>query len=716
MRLLSERGELTGDGIGGSESIRIPEGVREVIGQRLNRLSERCNQVLTIASTLGRQFDFRVMCALISDAGEQELLAVIDEALDARLVYEVAGGVERYQFSHALVQQTLASELSSSRRVRLHAHIAEVLEELGGAEVEAHAVELAFHFVRAQPVLGTEKLVRYSLLAGEQALATYAWEDALDHFQRALQAKENQHVDSQSAAILNGLGQAYAALFQALEAWDCLRRSFDYYAEVGDVERAVAVAEYPIVLSPGDRVVTPVLERALSLVPSGSQRTARLLSRYGFALFWESGNYAKAEDAFRQALSLARRENDVRREIEILNTAANVDTLCLRWKQSLERSLRAVELALAVGDPQLEMPARHWAALVLMALGEVGKADSQVESLWSQARRSRNRVWLAWSYNDKAEVSRLRGAWWAAREFSDRSLEIIGWERHHSIARRALMEYEAGDVGQGGTYLEGLLDAARAAPPGPTQERSFVAMVIPAIARITGNSEYFNEAQAAAEAASSSTSLLYAMYTSIGLALMAVTRGDSMAALQQYEALQPHRGAMFPFGAMGVDRLLGLLAQVIGKLDDAINHYTDAVDFCQKAGYRPELAWTYHDCADAMLERNGPGDGDKAMSLIDEGLVIAQDLGMGPLRENLDALRATVGTLPDMPPQVPGGLTPREVEVLRLVASGKSNPEIAEQLVISINTVARHISNIFSKTDVANRAEAAVYASQHGLL
>jgi pimeloyl-ACP methyl ester carboxylesterase/DNA-binding CsgD family transcriptional regulator len=62
------------------------------------------------------------------------------------------------------------------------------------------------------------------------------------------------------------------------------------------------------------------------------------------------------------------------------------------------------------------------------------------------------------------------------------------------------------------------------------------------------------------------------------------------------------------------------------------------------------------------------------------------------------------------------GLSSREMEVLRLIGAGRSNQQIAEELVISINTVARHVSNIFTKIDAANRAEAAVYAQRAGLL
>jgi DNA-binding NarL/FixJ family response regulator len=63
----------------------------------------------------------------------------------------------------------------------------------------------------------------------------------------------------------------------------------------------------------------------------------------------------------------------------------------------------------------------------------------------------------------------------------------------------------------------------------------------------------------------------------------------------------------------------------------------------------------------------------------------------------------------------PDGLSPREIDVLRLIAAGRSNQQIAGALVISVNTVNRHVSNIFDKIGVANRAQAAVYAKDHRL-
>ncbi len=83
------------------------------------------------------------------------------------------------------------------------------------------------------------------------------------------------------------------------------------------------------------------------------------------------------------------------------------------------------------------------------------------------------------------------------------------------------------------------------------------------------------------------------------------------------------------------DRILGLLAQKLGNLDQAAAHFEDALAFCRKAGYRPELAWTCCDYADTLLQRNEPGDRVKATSLLDESLAISSELGMRPLMERV---------------------------------------------------------------------------------
>jgi ATP/maltotriose-dependent transcriptional regulator MalT len=201
-----------------------------------------------------------------------------------------------------------------------------------------------------------------------------------------------------------------------------------------------------------------------------------------------------------------------------------------------------------------------------------------------------------------------------------------------------------------------------------------------------------------------------------GLALIAVQRNDVAEAAKQYSALESLRGTIQYFSLISNDRLLGLLTQTMGNLGKATEHFEAALAFCRRAGYRPELAWSLCDYADVLLQRNQPNSQIEARSLLEEAFTISGDLGMKPLmgrvRERLEGLESQ--SIPT--PAYPHGLTQREAEVLRLIGQGKSNPQIAEELVISLNTVARHASNIFTKIGCSSRAEAAAYAVRHGLV
>jgi DNA-binding NarL/FixJ family response regulator len=118
--------------------------------------------------------------------------------------------------------------------------------------------------------------------------------------------------------------------------------------------------------------------------------------------------------------------------------------------------------------------------------------------------------------------------------------------------------------------------------------------------------------------------------------------------------------------------------------------------------------------ARALLALDRPGDRQQAAALLDEVVATAQELGIRGLGERAGALRAAALAAPPVPVW-PAGLTDREVEVLRLIAAGRSNRAIAQALFISPNTVLHHVSSIFAKLGVANRAAAAAYATRRGL-
>ena len=140
-----------------------------MIGRRSNRLPQMRNDALTVASVLGREFTMSQLKPVVEEVTEDRLFEILEEALAARVIEELPQSVGRYQFTHALIQETLSGELSTTRKVRLHAQIAQALEELYGDAADAHAAELVHHYSEAEAMIGSEKLVRYSLLAGERA-------------------------------------------------------------------------------------------------------------------------------------------------------------------------------------------------------------------------------------------------------------------------------------------------------------------------------------------------------------------------------------------------------------------------------------------------------------------------------------------------------------------------------------------------------------------
>ncbi len=663
-----------------------------------------------------------VLNHLTQPATEDQLLELLDEALEARVIEELPHAVGRYQFTHALIQETLTEELPLARRTRLHGRIGEAMEDLWGANAETHAAELAHHFAESQAVNGDQRLILYSQLAGEQALAAYAHEEALQHFQRALDAKEGQPMDAQTASILAGLGWAQAATFERhriREVMATLSRAVDYFAQAGEVERVVAIAEYPFYPLLGQSTGNAqLIASALALVTAESPAAGRLLSRYGRVMGSEEGDYPSAQQAFTQALAIARRDGNLTLEMGVLAESANVDMLHTRFQETLDKSERAIELARQVDDPQAEALARYSSALSHIALGDLGGVSFQSSKLLDTAEKLRDRFWLTVALRSHEDQAHLVGDWPTARSYSDRGLAMSPAECRN-LCTRTLLEYQTGNFAEGAPYLQRLVEVMRQAPSGATLEHAHTAMVIPLVARISGEADLLEVAENAAATVLGSAPRVGDIdwATRIGLGVLAAGRNDATAAQEHYPCLLPVRGTLVLFGMIATDRVLGLLAQTMENLDQAVAHFEEGWSFCRRAGYRPELGWVCCDYAGALLQRASvssaqarPDDREKARSLLEESRSIAVELGMPPLKERSQDRLDLMAASPVATPSYPAGLSQREVEVLRLIAAGKSNREIAEELFISLNTVANHVRNILAKTATANRAEAAAFA------
>jgi DNA-binding CsgD family transcriptional regulator len=190
--------------------------------------------------------------------------------------------------------------------------------------------------------------------------------------------------------------------------------------------------------------------------------------------------------------------------------------------------------------------------------------------------------------------------------------------------------------------------------------------------------------------------------------------GDTDMAADLYTELTPHAGGIVTIGH-GVacygsaDRYLGIVAAMCGEREVACAHLETALAVDRGMGAWTWLAHTqYH--LGRLLLADRDGDRVRGRELMQAADVLADRIGMPVL---LGRIRAQGGLPARRPP--PDGLSPRELQILRLVAQGMSNREIGTELVVSEHTAANHVRSILRKTGCANRTEAASYAYQRGL-
>jgi len=176
VRMLISEGKIDSE----TSAFEIPDGVRESIRRRLAALSSETQTVLSIASAIGNEFDFR----LLERASGIPAAQVAEQLEDAMRVGIVTGGGTQFRFSHALVREALYKDLPASRRIELHGLIGAAIEEIHENDLGSHLAVLAHHFSAANV---TEKAIQYLIGAGEAASAVFAYHEARLHWDEALE-------------------------------------------------------------------------------------------------------------------------------------------------------------------------------------------------------------------------------------------------------------------------------------------------------------------------------------------------------------------------------------------------------------------------------------------------------------------------------------------------------------------------------------------------
>jgi predicted ATPase/DNA-binding CsgD family transcriptional regulator len=728
VRLLASQGRLDHPGTGGPVVAGgLPEGVKAVVAERLDRLSDGCRRVLEVAAVLGRDFQLRVLQPA-TGLDADRLLELLEEAEAARVVGPIAGALGRWRFVHALVREVLYEGLPTARRVRLHGRIGEALEAVCAADPGPHLAELAHHFVAAAPG-GEEtvaRAVRAATLAGRRALELLAWEEAAGLFERALEALELAERPDQRerCELLLDLGEARMAASDVAAARAA-------YQQAGELARRIGAAELlaQAGLGLGQEItywiVNPVevglLEEALATLGEGdSGLRARVLARLARALLFTpqaDRRLALSE----QAIELARRLGDPATLAAVL-----YDRHLAIWGperagvagERLAAATELVRLAERVGDRAMALRGRGLRRADLLELGDLAGFDADLAAAEQTAAELRQlhyrwqlplshavRATLAGRFAEAEEQAALALA--IGRRAGDQAAELV------YTGAVGAMRFIQGRVGEA-VELFGELTARF--PAAPVYRTALAAALAEAGRADQARAEV--ERLTADDLATLPRDPTWSN-TLATLALACYHLGDTELAVKLYGLLAPYADRNVTLGRFGsvclgpAAHFLGLLDLTLGRPEPALRRFQDAAALAGRMQARPMLAWCREGQARALLALDRPGDRQQAAALLEEVAATARELGIHGLGDRADELLMELAA--PAAPAWPAGLTGREVEVLRLIAAGRSNRAIAETLFISPNTVLRHVSNIFAKTGVANRAEAAAYATRQGL-
>ena len=296
------------------DEIGIPEGIREVVGRRLSVLSEAGNRALAIAAVIGAQFDLATIESAGGPTGD-ELFDALDQAVRHGVIREIPGAVGKYSFAHALMRSTLYEELSTNRRVRMHAQVGLAIEARHARRLDEHLDELAYHFSEGALAGDPMRAVDYGRRAATHATAELAFESAARHLERAMVALELvDEVDESERCDLQL--ELAAALKDSADprSREVTVSAADTARQLGDAERfcdaVLILCQHGTTADRLDEALLALLEEALELIgPASSAWRALLLSALAVELHWGPERERRMRLA-RESLDMARAIGD----------------------------------------------------------------------------------------------------------------------------------------------------------------------------------------------------------------------------------------------------------------------------------------------------------------------------------------------------------------------------------------------------------------------
>jgi DNA-binding CsgD family transcriptional regulator len=571
---------------------------------------------------------------------------------------------------------------------------------------------VAHHLAAAGALGDTERAVDYNLRAARAAMAALAFEQAATQFRTALGLGiENP---AEQAEIQLELGTACQSAGSGADAIEAFTAAAEIGREAGDADMlaraAIGLEDACWGEGRSHRGALELLEEA-SAALGGAESTLRigLLAALVRVLAYR-GDHQRAAITRANATEMARRLGD-ERGLAILLARAHPARGTSTLEDTMEMLSEAWVLGDELGDLEIQSEARGWRVVTRMALGELEEARGDLAAFRELSHRAKqpffsftaellgSAIALCEGHLDEAEARAERSRELASL-LSGRDASGIHGIQMFSIRR------EQGRLGELAPLVQVLAKGDNAAwRPGLVALLVELGMDDEArheldLIRADGL-EPFREA------------LWLASLTYLADACTAL--GDEELAALVRPELEPYAGTAVVVGH-GVacygaaDRYLGTLAATLGDWEVAEARFDAALELNRRMGAQTWLAHTAYEYGRMLHARGRAEDASRAASMVTDAAALAERIGLPALLARIEGL-----TRPRMPAAPPDGLSPREVDILRLVARGLSNRQIGEELFISAHTAANHIRSILRKTSCANRTEAATYAHRHGL-
>ncbi|MEQ8486543.1 MAG: AAA family ATPase [Pseudomonadales bacterium] len=690
-------------------AVDVPDGVREAIGRRLDRLSRPCNELLSVASVIGREFDLPLAASVLG----QNLEAVLphaDEAIQGGILEPVsAAGRGLHRFAHALIRETLQDEIPTLDRLRIHKRIAAALEALHPVGDDVLSM-LVHHACEAAALGDCDAAVDLALRAAERDVQLLALEEASRHCDLALRTLSvNGHRDDRRIAAISfrkaeidlAAGHVEPALNAATRGAEA-SRGRDPVLFSQNVQIMVRIAS-----NASQAHAAALLEEALAALPdSALERRSAILAHLAVARRGGDPEFVNA--AAEEAVALARRLQSP----DALMMALRLWAQGLRGNPAtLSRRLALCREALAL-LPQCRDAVEcaepmYFQLLNLMEAGAMAESGPLLCRYIEQAEalglgRHRYQAGLM-----EIALRLLRGEWAGLEPQLEASLQMgQRLDRHDPDgvygAQMFQLNRELGRI----TNLAPLVRRIAEAPEQRLWRPGLAVMCVEAGLPELARAAF--EPLAADDFAAIPRDDMW-LASAVFCADVCAALGDGRRAARLYDLLTPYAGqaAVHPgavcYGA--VEMQLGLLAECVGDAGRAIAHLRGAVRLCCDMQAWPALARSQAELGRLLLA----SEPEEARRLLMEAEQIAARLGMAALSARVSALLASEGR------RLPDGLTMREADVLKLLAMGRSNKDISRVLGISLSTVATHVRSILEKTGCANRTEAAAYAIREQL-